>query len=336
MRHGLRQWGLEPEDPERVLADARRAMRVLEAAGDHEGAAWAHLVAYHASYRRSGYTAAEHVGAEEELRRVIEHARAAGSRHVEGLATSWLCVIMRRGRLPVHEAERQILAILDDPPTRFTRASALGGLADLRAMEGAFDEARALVAENHAIIEEIGIPQTAAADLIAVADVEILAGDLDAAERLLREALDRLEPLHDQFSAVNAAWRLALVLLRRGRDDEAGLLLEQASALDGGEYVHGWRCVLGAVLAARRGRREEAGGLLEESDRALDSLPESGTRADALLEGAGACELLGRTAEAAARLRRAADIARRLGYVVAGRVAAERLAGLEPRAGDSG
>jgi DNA-binding SARP family transcriptional activator len=326
VRHGLRLWGREPEDPGPVLDDLRSAMLALEDADDHDALAFAHIVAYQASVRLSPADEPER-----ELTLAMEHARAAGDRGLAGLAAGWLCVHLRRGPIPVEDARRQILGVLDDPPTQFARASALGGLADLRAMEGAFDEARALVAENHAILEGLGLPQTEAADLIAVAEVEILAGKLDSAERLLREALDRLDAAGAHFGAVNAAWRLALVLVRQGRDDEAEPFLERAGSAYGGDFVQVWRLVLGATIAARRGESERAATLLEDGDRALAGLAESGVLVDVLLQAAEASELLGREEDASARLRRAAELGERLGYVVGRRAAAERLAAIEAR-----
>ncbi|MGE5273595.1 MAG: BTAD domain-containing putative transcriptional regulator [Verrucomicrobiota bacterium] len=322
LRHHQRLF-YEPGDPARVVDDANRAIAVLADAGDDEGLASAYILLHQASDQASVVH-----NAQEYLARAREHARAAGARMVEGLAASWLCIVLRRGRLPVDEAKRLVTEILDDPPTRYARASALGGLADLRAMEGAFDEARVLVAENHAIIEELGLLQSAAADLIAVADVEILAGDLEAAERILHEALDRLGRLHDRVSTANAAWRLALVLLREGRDDEAEALLEQYGEADAGRFVHAWRCVLGATVAARRGEAERSLELLHAAERSLEPLDESGMHVDAFLQAADALTSLGRTADAADRLRRSAGIARRLGYVVAERRAEAGLAEL--------
>jgi DNA-binding SARP family transcriptional activator len=320
VRHGLLLWGREPEEPASVLDDLRRAIATLEEAGDHDALAFAHIVAYQASVRVSPADEPER-----ELTLAMKHARAAGDRGLAGLAAGWLCVHLRRGALPVDEARRQIQRILDDPPTEYARASALGGIAYLRAMEGAFDEARTLVAENHAILEGLGLPQTEAADLIAVADIEILAGDPETAERLLREALVGLDATGAQFASVNAAWRLALVLVRQGRDEEAEPLLEQAGTAYGGDFVRVWRLVLGATLAARQGRNDRAAALLEEADDALGDLAD-GMVVDVLLQAAEASELLGRRDDAAARLRRAAALAEHLGYVVGARAATERLA----------
>jgi DNA-binding SARP family transcriptional activator len=319
-RHSIRLF-YEAQDPLHVVADIERAIAALEAAGDDEGLATAYTLLYQASDQAS-------VPHMDHLRLAREHARAAGARMYEGHAAGWLCIVLRRGPLPVGEAKRLIGEILGNPPTRLARAGALGGLADLRAMEGAFDEARALVAENHAIIEELGLPQTAAADLIAVADVEIVAGDLEAAERILRQACDRLEKVQDRFSAVNAAWRLALVVLAAGGNDEAEALIERAGDVDAGTLVQAWREVLGATIRARRGETQRALDLLAAADRSLEALDETGMHADVLLQAAEASTVLNRTADAADRLHRAARIARRLGYVVAARRADEKLAEL--------
>jgi DNA-binding SARP family transcriptional activator/predicted ATPase len=327
-RINLALWGPAKVDPEGMFEGARKAIAVLEAAGDDEALAYAHIVAYHASYRRSAATEARQVDAGEELGLAAKHARAAGSRFLEGVATSWLCVLLRRGGQTVDEARRWIHAILEDPPDRWTRASALGSLGTLHAMEGAFDQGRALMAESHAIIEDLGLRQAAAADSIALADVEIIAGDLDRAERFLRGGLAELDEVGDRFSAANAAWRLALVLMRRGEESEAETCLERAAELEAGEWVEVWLLVLGATLAARRGRSVRAEELLRESESLMGRLFEGGMHADALLQAAEASELIGRTADAVDRLRRAAEIARRLGYVVAERTARERLAAI--------
>jgi tetratricopeptide (TPR) repeat protein len=324
-RHAMHLSAPEPEDPAVVLADARRAIEVLEKAGDDAGLAVARILESEAAIRAS--VAHDPV---RELALAVEHARAAGERYVEGVAAGWLCIMLRRGPLPVDEAEQLIAEVLANPPTEYARAAALGGLADLRAMAGAFDEARTLVAENHAILEELGMPQAEASDLIAVADVEILAGELRAAEQLLREAVDRLAARNDRFASANAAWRLALVLVRQGRADEAEPLLAESG--EASDFVRVWRMVLGATLAARRGQPDRATTLLEEADRELgERLGGGGMHVDLLLQAAEVEALLGRPDAAVARLRKAATLAEWLGYAVAVHNANERLAELEAR-----
>jgi tetratricopeptide (TPR) repeat protein len=335
-RHDIHLWALEPEDPEEVYAAARRAIEVLSDAGDDEGLALAYVLAYHTSYRRPvSAEQGELPTAPDELRLAVAHARAAGARMVEGLATSWLCVVMRRGADPAEDVEAEVARVLADPPTQFARASALGTLGTLRAMQGSFDEGRRLLGESHALLEELGAPPTAAADLIAVADVEILAGEDASAERILREALDRLEGFGDRFGGVNAAWRLAQLLVRQDRLDDAEWALERAAELEVSEFahIHVWRSVIGATIAARRGDAPAARALLAEADRSLAALFRGGMYADVLVQWARASALLGDLDDAVDRLRRAAAAAQRVGYVVTQRQAEVELATLGAHAG---
>ena len=334
VRHGIRLWGLDAGNPEEVFRDARDAIEILSEAGDDEWTAFAHVLAYHASYRRPASAAEKQLAATVELGLAAEHARAAGSRVFEGYAVGWLCVVLRRGSWPAEYVESVAAEVLADPPTQAARASALGLLGTLRAMQGAFDEGRALLAQSHALLEDLGLPQSVAADLIAVADVELIAGEDAAAERILRESLDRLDALGDRFSAVNAGWRLAFVLLRGGRVDEADAVLARVAGYEGGEYVHAWRCLLEGAIAALRGDPAAAHDLIAQVDRTLPELFEGGMHADVLVETARVCTRLGDVASAVERLRRAAAMARRVDYVVTERAAEAELAALGARVRD--
>ncbi|MGZ8694813.1 MAG: ATP-binding protein, partial [Gaiellaceae bacterium] len=326
-RCNVSMWGGTPRDPGEVLDDLRGAMSVLAEAGDDEMLAAAHLVGFHASERVRGLGDAYTMGAPN-LQDAVRHAREAGARSAESAAISWLCVILRRGPWPIDEAMETVQSALDDPPTRFARGSALGGLACLRAMEGRFDEARALAAESHAVFEDAALPQMSSADLIQVADVEIIAGDLEAAEPILRRAIDRTGAVSDVFSMANAAWRLALVLVGQGRDDEAELYVERAGEADAGVVVKMWRQVIQATIEARRGNAERAAALLAEAEEPMLEA-RIGLTADLCVQAAEAAALAGLTAKAVAYLERAAAVAGPLGYTVTETRARERLAELD-------
>ena len=94
---------------------------------------------------------------------------------------------------------------------------------------------------------------------------------------------------------MNAGWRLALVLARLGRDDEAEAVLERTAGTKGGDYVRAWRGVVAATVAAHRGDGERVSRLLDESGALLESRGESGTSADALLQAGDALALVGPT-----------------------------------------
>ncbi len=318
-------WSGPRRDPADILRDLERAMPVLEAAGDDEMLAYAHLVGFHASERVQGLRDPDLQAPN--LIDSIRHARAAGARSMESNAISWLCVIVRRGPWPFDEALKIVQDALDDPPTRYARASALGGLACLRAMEGRFDEARALAAEGHEVFEDGALPQVAAADLIQVADVEIIAANLPAAESILRRAVERLDAVDDLFSLVNAAWRLALVLVEQGRDDEAEHFVKRAEEGEAGIVVQMWCRVIEATIEARRGNVDRTRALLEEVEGDLVR-ERIGLIADVCVQAAEAARIAGFASLAATYLRRAIQIAGRVGYPVTEARAREHLAEL--------
>jgi tetratricopeptide (TPR) repeat protein len=200
-------------------------------------------------------------------------------------------------------------------------------------MEGAFDEGRRLIGESHAELVELGMPHTVSADLISVADIEVIAGDLGAAEPILRRCLAEVEALGARFSAANAAWRLAHVLVQTGRDDEAEQLLARTADVEAGEYVDVWRHALAATIAARRGDALSADDALRAAEARMIGVDGIGLLADALLQLADACELLGRPADAVGYLDRAARIAHELGYLVCEGRALERLDALRSTSG---
>jgi tetratricopeptide (TPR) repeat protein len=104
----------EPADLARMVSDVESAIAVLEGARDHEGLASAYILLHQVSDQASVLH-----NPQELLALAREHARAAGARMLEGLAASWLCIVLRGGPLPVDEAKRLITEILNDPPTRY-------------------------------------------------------------------------------------------------------------------------------------------------------------------------------------------------------------------------
>ena len=73
-------------------------------------------------------------------------------------------------------------------------ANILGLLGCLRAMEGLFDEAHVLLAQRAAIFDDLGLELAEAWRSHTSGWVELLAGDVAAAERILRAGYEKLEP----------------------------------------------------------------------------------------------------------------------------------------------
>jgi ATP/maltotriose-dependent transcriptional regulator MalT len=302
---------------ERLFADLEAAVPVLEQTDDYSTLALAEAVRFQA-HDRAGIPEPP-----DGFSRALEYARRSGARHLEHYVMGWICITLHRGALPVDEAIARATEIHDASTSTYVRTSAVGAIGVLRAMKGEFDEARRCVADVLATLEELGLRQAAAAHSIAIAEVEALAGDDAAAERILRAGLDALALVGDEHSKTNVAWRLALVLAHQGRYDEADAFV---GAVQRSEH-HGfwidvwWRVVL-ALVEARRGDAARARELVDEALRRMPSAEDSGMQVDALLESADALRATGSDDEAAGLVARAADMASRLGYVVAARRAA--------------
>jgi tetratricopeptide (TPR) repeat protein len=300
--------------PERMLLDIEGAVPLLEQAGDYEGLAMAAALRFNALDRAGSLTPPT------QFELALAYARKANARHFEHYVMGWICITLHRGTLPVDEAIARATELHDTSTSTYVRTSAIGALGLLRAMKGEFDEARALVEEARSTLEELGIRQAAAAHSIAVAEVEAIAGDDVAAERILRAGFSAVTALGDANSSMNVAWRLGLALAREGRYDEAEPFVRIAQhAEHRGFWVDVWWRVVLALVEAQRGNAVRARELVDEATERMASVDESGFHADALLEAAEALRAAGDEDEAAALVSEAMGIAERLGYVVARR-----------------
>jgi DNA-binding SARP family transcriptional activator len=302
----------EAAAPEQLLLEIEDAMPVIESAGDHEALAAAELVRFHALDR------ARLESPEERLTVALAHARKAGARQIEHRVLSWICITLPRGTMPVDAAIAELDDIARASSSAFVYASARGARGLLRAEQGEFEEARALVEETRRALEELGLWLSAAEHSIAIAEVEMMAGDDDAAERVLRDGLAVLTAAGDDHSTTHVAWRLGLVLARRGRHDEAERFARMAEhGPSAGLWVDVWWRIVLALVEAHRGAVGRACDLVAEARARMAPAPESGMHADALLECAEVLRAAGRAEEAAALVTEAAGIAERLGYLVA-------------------
>jgi hypothetical protein len=254
----------------------------------------------------------------------LDYAHRAGSRALEHNVMGLVCITLHRGVLPVDKALARAREIRDASSSTYVRASALGALGLLHAMRGEFEEARALVAEVARTLEELGLRQAAAAHSAAVGEVEALAGDDAAAERILRAGYDAVTASGDSHAAVNVSWRLALALARQGKDGEAERFARVAErGQPKGFWADVWWRIVLARVEAQRGAADAARRQVDDARARMGSVQESGMEADALLESAEALREAGLEAESASLVAEAAAIADRLGYVVARRRADE-------------
>jgi hypothetical protein len=180
---------------------------------------------------------------------------------------------------------------------RWVEASILGMLGYLLAMADDPVQARDHNSRSHAIYEELGMTFALAARAVIPARIELMAGDLEAAERQLVWGYEQLEKIGESELRSTTAAMLAQVLHDQARDDEAerfALISEELAAEDDVYSQLLWRSAL-AKVRARRDGWSEARALAQEAvtlAATTDSLSFHGwalldlARVEALLSGA--------------------------------------------------
>ena len=275
------------------------------------------------------YMRGESPEAEEALQRVVEHSRRAGDLRQEGRALSLLLGTAVFGPLRVPDGIRRCEDILHRHAAspRIT-ASATRALASLRSMRGDFEEARALVARDKALSEELGLPLAAARASFAYGSLELLADDPAAAKAELRAGYEVLAAVGDQRALCNVAAVLAQALYLQGDDAEAlrfaGVAKRAAAESDRWAQVY-WRGARAKVLA-KQGRFDEADELANDAIAFAFNTDSLNTRGDALMDAAEVLRLADRDGEAAARVRKAIHAYDRKGNRAAARKARRFLA----------
>lgn len=256
----------EPGDwASQALALAERCIPVFEREQAHAelARAWRLIGFQHGVAGRYGLST-------EAVQRSTEHARAAGderlvARNAMGLALSTL-----HGPTPVPEA----IAICEDLRAgglvdRQAEGKLLCALAQLRAMNGEAETARELVRQGRKLLRDLGQGVRVAATAVDLLLVELLAGDLVAAEREVLADYAFLQQAGESYHRPTLAALLARVLRDQGRDAEAMRYTEVAeagAAPDDVDAQSRWRAAR-APLLARAGRIDEA---LEMARQALD------------------------------------------------------------------
>jgi ATP/maltotriose-dependent transcriptional regulator MalT len=233
--------------------------------------------------------------------------------------------------MPVPEAiatcEEVLTRAEDDRKARALTELYIG---HLEAMRGNFDRARLLHRRSRASLEEFGYLLMAALTSLDSSFIELLAGDLAAAESELRTDYRRLEEMGERNYISTTAGLLGDVLYRQGRYDESAEFAEVCERLaspdDVASQFH-WRCVRGK-LRAREGALDEAEALLSAATALIETSDQLDLQGNGLLDFAEVRELAGAPADAADLSEQAAMLFERKGNVVSAlraRQLAERL-----------
>ena len=245
-----------PGSGAKALETAERSIATFQAAGDRAGLAWAWRLAGIVHGTDGGYDKAA-----EAAEHMIEHATAAGDKRMAARGAAGFASVALRGSLAVSDmierCERLTAQVEDD---RRSHAVVAGVLAQLYAMRGEFDRARELCETQRQMLAELGPSVTALSTSIERARVELLAGDLEAAERELRSDDVALEALGERYYRSTIVGMLAWVLALDGRAEEGEAAVETARDLTDEDDVLSmvlWRTAR-ARLLADAGRADEA------------------------------------------------------------------------------
>jgi ATP/maltotriose-dependent transcriptional regulator MalT len=195
------------------------------------------------------------------------------------------------------------------------RAALICPLAMLVGMTGKHNEAAVLLTDAEYIVGDLGNAHASAALPIFAAAGRFLAGDLEAAEAMLRQAHVACLQIRDLQLAETASRDLARVRLLQGYDEEAAELAEAPVPDDVPAAVAERSGVLARILA-RRGSGEQARRLSSLALTAARRTDSPVTQATALLDAAVALDALGDRAAARPMAHRAARSFSRKGHLV--------------------
>ena len=264
--------------------------------------------------------------------RAFDYARRAGSRLDEAWGLAALGYSLLDGPTAATECIRicqGLLRELEDDPLGEATVNAF--LTPLLAMQGRADDARVLIERSRVVMREgaTGVGRALAASLHGRA--ESLAGDLDAAERAAREAMQHSVEIGDDWFFVSASIVAARAVCDQG--DPAGCLriLEES---DRHPSPPEWEIVVKrpavrALGLAQLGRLDEAEAFAREAVGYAQGTEYLGFHADALFVLAEVLRLAGRPTEAATALQQAADLFDLKGNVVSAANARAVLAQLQ-------
>ena len=311
--------GAAPDWASRVDASIAASLPAFEAAHDEDGMA----LAWRLRFGRCGVTLqfGEAARAAEQM---VVHSRAAGNRRYEARAASGYATAALLGPTPVTDAIARCRELLVEVEAdRRTSALIRATLAQLTAMAGHTEEARDMLGESVQQLRELGSTVLASSSSIDSAQIEVLAGDLVAAERLLRADHDALSGMGERYLLASVDGRLARVLYALDRFAEAGDLARSVRAIAMDDDLDAqaiWRSVL-AMVVGREGEIDTAIALGREAIEMRRRSDAIVLLADALTDFGEVLRFSGRDDEARAARSEALRLYERKGDVIsAGRL----------------
>jgi tetratricopeptide (TPR) repeat protein len=185
------------------------------------------------------------------------------------------------------------------------------GLAELYAQVGRIADARAAISRALSAQTKARAKMTAAVSTVIAGTIEMIAGDLPAAEELLRQGCQALRATRERdWFLPSTLPNLAEALYAQGRLDEAEQVTEEAQALAGAGDFDGqarWRATRAKILA-RRGQHAPAKQLADEAETLAAPTSWTAVKAEVLEAKAEVLRLGGAAGKAETCLRTALDL----------------------------
>jgi len=253
--------------------------------------------------------------------RSIRHAKSAGNAWLAEANSINLALDSLFGPTPVLQAIARCESLLaEELRDRLNECSILCTLAQLKAMNGELQAARGLYVRSRTTLRDLGQGRLAASTGADLLRVELLGGDLLAAEREVRSDYDFLSKVGDTYTLSSLAALLAKALREQGRADEAidlSRTAENLSAPDDIESQVLWRSVR-APLVAAAGDPSLAENLARTAVDLANGTESPMLKADAIAELATVLMTIGRPAEAIQTVNEAIALYAAKGNLVAG------------------
>jgi tetratricopeptide (TPR) repeat protein len=227
------------------------------------------------------------------LEHAIAQARKAGDARQTARLSAAYVMALSEGPTPapvaIERAEEVLRLGLVD---RQAESRALLQLAPLHAMSGDFERARELIAHADEVLRDLAGTLVAARTSDAWSRIDLMAGDVEAAEEKLRADYDALTAIEEHYVRPNIAALLAKTLYDLDRPAEAEAFADIAAELaDPGDIEA--QALLKSVqarLIAARGRSDEALQLAREITAMIRDTDAPVFRADILVDLADAFE----------------------------------------------
>lgn len=314
--------------PERGLAEAKEAIELFEASGDHAGLTRA--------WRLRAFTYGSKCDPRawlQALEQACHHARLAGWSRAEAGYVATLAQYGIWTSMPITDAIPYAEGLLERVTGyKLEEAKVLAYIATFHAFREEFDEARQLMVESRRRLDELGEESTLtyfSRQPPYIAMTYLLADDPISAERELRHGLELLEPVvrgREPLMARMAAF-LAMTLYLRGEYVETARLVQVARQYEHGDCAPRFlRRAVQAKLLARAGEFQRAERLARSAVAVTDGTDLISQRADLLLDLAEVLDMAGRRNEARDPRREALALYEKKGNLVGAKRARAALA----------